>query len=261
MSKPTTYTRRDLLTHTAMAATAIGAAGPAAASTSPYVFDAPETVSMRIVDSEQRFPVRRVYCLGRNYRAHAIESGDNPDETPPFFFIKPRDAVVDARDGFPYPPMTKALRYEVEMVVALSSGGSDIAEEDALDCVYGYGIGIDMTRQDLQEIAQSLSRPWAISKSFDKSAPCGPIYPVSAHGHAVKGKIWLRLDGELRQDSDLELQRWSVPQAIAILSRYYELAAGDIIMTGTPAGIGLVETGDRIEAGIDGLGEIDVRIL
>ncbi len=216
---------------------------------------------MRIVDSEQRFPVRRVYCLGRNYRAHAIESGDNPDETPPFFFIKPRDAVVDARDGFPYPPMTKELRYEVEMVVALSSGGSNIAEEDALDCVFGYGVGIDMTRQDLQEIAQSLSRPWAISKSFDKSAPCGPIYPVSTHGHAVKGKIWLRLDGELRQDSDLELQRWSVPQAIAILSRYYELAAGDIIMTGTPAGIGLVEKGDRIEAGIDGLGEIDVRIL
>lgn len=201
MSKPTTYTRRELLTHTAMAATAIGTAGPAAASTSPYVFDAPETISMRIVDSEQRFPVRRVYCLGRNYRAHAIESGDNPDETPPFFFIKPRDAVVDARDGFPYPPMTKELRYEVEMVVALSSGGSNIAEEDALDCVFGYGVGIDMTRQDLQEIAQSLSRPGP-SASHSTSQRLAVRYIRSAltdmPSKAKSGCAWMANSGRTR---------------------------------------------------------------
>ena len=215
---------------------------------------------MRIVGTDERFPVRRVYCLGRNYRAHAIESGDNPDETPPFFFIKPRDAVIDYRDGFPYPPMTRALRYEAEMVVALHSGGANINRDEALDHVYGYGVGLDMTRQDLQEVAQSLSRPWAISKSFDKSAPCGPLHPVATHGHRIDGRIWLSVNGTIRQDSDLSLQRWSVPEAISILSQYYELAAGDIILTGTPENIGLVEKGDVIRVGIEALGEIEVRV-
>jgi fumarylpyruvate hydrolase len=253
-------TRRRFLAGGAAVATAACVSEESLAQEPGYVIDQPDVVSMEVVGSDQRFPVRRVYCLGRNYRAHAIESGDNPDETPPFFFIKPRDAVIDSREGFPYPSVTRALRYEGEMVVALKSGGTDIDPADALDHVYAYGIGLDMTRQDLQQNAQELSRPWAISKSFDKSAPCGPLYRVETNGHAVTGRIWLSVNGEVKQDSDLELQRWSVSEGIAILSRHYELAAGDIIMTGTPAGIGLVEKGDVIRVGIEGLGEIEVLV-
>jgi len=256
--------RRHFLTGSAaVAGTAVLASNsqPVAAQDTNYVVSVPDVVSMEINGTGDRFPVRRVYCLGRNYRAHAIESGDNPDENPPFFFIKPRDAVVPSRDGHPYPPVTEALRYEVELVVALKSGGSDISEADALNHVYAYGVGLDMTREDLQHEAQRLSRPWAISKSFDKSAPCGPLYTVEDNGHAVDGRIWLSLNDEVKQDSDLNLQRWSVSEGIAILSRHYELAEGDIILTGTPAGIGLVEKGDVIKAGIDGLGEIEVDIL
>jgi len=252
--------RRRFLAGSVAAAAGIAAHEDASAQSSNYVLEPPAVVSMEIVGSSRRFPVRRVYCLGRNYRAHAIESGDNPDETPPFFFMKPRDAVIDYREGFPYPPMTRALRYEGEMVVALKSGGVNIDPSKALDHVYGYGVGLDMTRQDLQEVAQSLSRPWAISKSFDKSAPCGPLRPVEGHGHAVTGRIWLSVNGQIRQDSDLSFQRWSVPEGISILSQHYELAAGDIIMTGTPENIGLVVKGDVINVGIEGLGEIEVRV-
>jgi fumarylpyruvate hydrolase len=263
MKDKNSETRRRFITRgaAALGATAVGInSRPASATEVRYVIDEPTVVSMQVVGSLDRFPVRRIYCLGRNYRAHAIESGDNPDETPPFFFMKPRDAVVDSRDGFPYPAMTKALRYECEMVVALSGGGRDIHEVEALDHVYAYGVGLDMTREDLQHIAQGLSRPWAISKSFDHSAPCGPLYPVETNGHAKTGRIWLSVNGETRQDSDLALQRWSVPKAISTLSQYYELAAGDIIMTGTPAGIGLVIKDDVIKCGIEGLGEIEVLI-
>lgn len=252
--------RRFIAGGVAAAAATACSSDESLASPDRFVIDTPSVVSMEVSGSAQRFPVRRVYCLGRNYRAHAIESGDNPDETPPFFFIKPRDAVIASSEGFPYPPMTKALRHEVEMVVALKSGGANIAAADALNHVYGYGVALDMTREDLQNIAQEMSRPWAISKSFDKSAPCGPLRRVETNGHAVDGRIWLSVNGEIRQDSDLELQRWSVPQAISILSQYYELAAGDIVLTGTPAGIGLVEKGDFIKAGIQGLGDIEVQV-
>lgn len=260
MAEKQNTSRRQFLAGGAALTTAACLPQAAAAATPGYVIDPPDIVSMEIHGSDERFPVRRVYCLGRNYRAHAIESGDNPDETPPFFFIKPRDAVTDYREGHPYPQMTKALRYEGEMVVALKSGGKDIDPDDALDHVFAYGVGLDMTREDLQHIAQELSRPWAISKSFDKSAPCGPLYTVANNGHRVNGRIWLSVNGEIRQDSDLSLQRWSVPEAISILSQYYELAAGDIILTGTPENIGLVVPGDVIRVGIEGLGEIEVRI-
>jgi len=252
--------RRRFLAGSAAFATAACVSEASSAQTPGYVIAPPDIVSMEIDGSDQRFPVRRVYCLGRNYRAHAIESGDDPDETPPFFFMKPRDAVIDYREGFPYPPMTNALRYEAEMVVALKSGGANIDPADALDHVYAYGIGLDMTRQDLQEIAQGLSRPWAISKSFDKSAPCGPLYPVETNGHAVTGRIWLSVNGEIKQDSNLSLQRWPVPEAIAVLSRHYELVGGDIILTGTPENVGLVVRSDVINAGIEGLGEIEVAV-
>ncbi len=252
--------RRGFLGGSAAFATAACVTDTAAAQSAEYVIEPPDVVSIEIHGSDLRFPVRRVFCLGRNYRAHAIESGDDPDENPPFFFIKPRDAVIDYREGFPYPPMTRECRYEAEMVVALRSGGVNIDPADALDHVYGYGVGLDMTRQDLQQEAQRLSRPWAISKSFDKSAPVGPLYPVETNGHAITGRIWLSVNGEIKQDSDLSLQRWSVPQAINILSQYYELTAGDIIMTGTPENIGLVVKGDVIKVGIEGLGEIEVNV-
>jgi len=241
MSETTTGSRRRFLTGgaAALGATALGPlASTSAAEQAGYVLDAPDVVSMEVDGSDDRFPVRRVYCLGRNYRAHAIESGDNPDETPPFFFMKP----------------------EVELVVALKSGGLDIDRDDALDHVYAYGVGLDMTREDLQHVAQELSRPWAISKSFDHSAPCGPLHTVEKNGHAETGRIWLSVNGEIRQDSDLDMQRWSVSEGIATLSKYYKLSAGDIIMTGTPAGIGLVVKGDTIKCGIQGIGEIEVQI-
>ncbi len=259
--------RRQFLTGTATLTGAVvaGATGTisqaAFAQEQSYVISPPAVTSMEIFGQSERFPVRRVFCLGRNYRAHAIEGGDDPDVTPPFFFIKPRDAVIDYREGFPYPPMTNELRYEGEMVVALKSGGSNISEADALSHVFGYGIGLDMTREDQQHEAQRLSRPWAVSKSFDNSAPCGPLYPVARHGHAETGRIWLSVNDEIKQDSDIALQRWSVSQGIAILSQYYELAAGDIILSGTPEGIGLVERGDVIKVGIDNLGEIEVRVI
>ena len=252
--------RRRFLAGSAAAATAAIVSKEASAQDTEYVIDPPDVISMEVVGSDERFPIRRVFCLGRNYRAHAYESGDDPDVNPPFFFIKPRDAVIDYREGHPYPQGTQALRYEGEMVVALKSGGMDIDPADALDHVYAYGVGLDMTRQDLQQEAQRLSRPWAISKSFDKSAPVGPLYPVETHGHAVSGRIWTSVNGEVKQDSDLDLQIWSVPEGIAILSRHYELAAGDIIMTGTPEGIGLVVKGDVLTVGIEGLGEIEVEI-
>lgn len=263
MNENKTESRRGFLAAcaTVTGATAFGANFTIAASQdSRYVIDVPRVTSMEIDGTDARFPVRRVFCLGRNYRAHAIEAGDNPDETPPFFFIKPRDAVVESRHGFPYPPMTKELRYEGEMVVALKSGGANISQADALSHIYAYGIGLDMTREDLQHVAQALSRPWAISKSFDNSAPCGPLYTVAENGHAETGRIWLSVNDEVKQDSDISLQRWSVAEGISILSQYYELAAGDIIMTGTPEGIGLVVKNDVIMCGIEGLGEIEVLV-
>lgn len=256
-------TRRQFLAGCA-AATA-GSLSPiltlAASAETRYAIDPPPTTSMAIAGSDERFPVRRVFCLGRNYRAHAFESGDDPDVNPPFFFIKPRDAIVDASLGHPYPSMTRALRYEGEMVVALKSGGTNISQADALEHVYAYGVGLDMTRQDLQQIAQGLSRPWAISKSFDNSAPCGPLYTVADNGHRLEGRIWLSVNGEVKQDADLTQMIWSVPEAINILSQHYELKAGDIIMSGTPEGVDLVEKGDLIRCGVEGLGEIAVPII
>ena len=275
MSEITNNSRRQFLTGSATVASAaalgacanndagqiVQAATAKETNEEPYVLDTPPIVSMAVNGTRARFPVRRVYCLGRNYRAHAIESGDDPNVTPPFFFMKPRDAVIDSREGFPYPQATKALRYEAEMVVALKSGGKNIAVDDALEHVYAYGVGLDMTREDLQSTAQDLSRPWAISKSFDNSAPCGPLSRVTTNGQAIQGRIWLSVNGELKQDSNIDRQRWSVAEGIAVLSAHYELTSGDIILTGTPEGIGLVVKGDVIRAGIEGLGEIQVTVV
>lgn len=217
--------------------------------------------TLPVEGTDKRFPVRRVYCLGRNYSAHAIEMGDDPDKKPPFYFMKPSDAVYDAQHNFPYPSMSKEVGYEVEMVVALKSGGTNISEDQANQHVYAYGVGLDMTRRDIQQIAKDSGRPWEGAKSFDKSAPCSPLRPVSESGLKSEGRIWLSLNGKTRQESNISLMRWNIPKAISILSQYFELAAGDLIFTGTPAGVGLVEKGDVIKAGVEGVSEIEVHIL
>ncbi len=218
-----------------------------------------------VAESDLVFPVRRVYCIGRNYAAHAREMGYDPDREPPFFFMKPADAILPVRAGevadLPYPPQTANYHHEVEMVVALKSGGRDIPEEEALSHVFGYAVGIDMTRRDLQDEAKALRRPWETAKSADQSGPVGPLQPAEAVGHPQEGAIRLAVDGSLRQDSDLRHMIWSVREQIAILSRFYRLEAGDLIFTGTPDGVGAVERGDTLVASIDGLGEIALKVV
>jgi fumarylpyruvate hydrolase len=218
-----------------------------------------------VAGSDQVFPVRRIYCIGRNYAAHAREMGGDPNREPPFFFQKASDTVQNCPANgaiqHPYPTMTANYHHEVEMVVALKSGGRDIAEKDALSHVFGYAVGLDMTRRDLQDEAKTLKRPWEVGKSADHSAPVGPLYPASSVGHPAKGSISVSVNGEPRQSSDLSDMIWSVPEQIAILSRYFELKAGDIIFTGTPEGVGKVERGETMRAVIDGLGEISLHVV
>lgn len=205
------------------------------------------------------FPVRRVYCIGRNYAAHAIEMGHDPDREPPFFFQKNPDSL-DASGEMPYPVGTSDLHHEIEMMVALKSGGRDIALEDALSRVWGYGVALDMTRRDLQGEAKKLGRPWEIGKSFEHSAPISPLLPVSQVGHPSTGEITLHVNGALRQEGDLAQMIWKTPEIIRYLSQYFELAAGDVILTGTPAGVGPVARGDVMEGKVAGLGTLSVRV-
>lgn len=214
---------------------------------------------------ETDFPVRRVYCIGRNYAAHAREMGGNPDREAPFFFQKAADTLQYCPAGeisrHSYPTMTTNYHHEVEMVVALKSGGLNITESDALNHVFGYAVGIDMTRRDLQDEAKATRRPWEIGKSSDQSAPIGSIHPASTVGHIKSGAIRLSVDGGVRQSADLSYMIWSVPEQIAILSKYFELKAGDIIFTGTPEGVGKIERGQTVSASIDQLGEISLLVV
>ena len=205
------------------------------------------------------FPVRRVYCIGRNYAAHAIEMGHDPDREPPFFFQKNPDSL-DASGEMPYPVGTSDLHHEIEMMVALKSGGRDIALEDALSHVWGYGVALDMTRRDLQGEAKKLGRPWEIGKSFERSAPISQLLPVTQVGHPSTGEITLHVNGALRQEGDLAQMIWKTPEIIRYLSQYFELAAGDVILTGTPAGVGPVARGDVMEGKVAGLGTLRVRV-
>jgi fumarylpyruvate hydrolase len=206
------------------------------------------------------FPVRRVYCIGRNYAAHAIEMGHDPDREPPFFFQKNAENL-DASGQFPYPAMSEDVHHEMEMVVALKSGGRDISLDDALDHVFGYGIGLDMTRRDLQGQMKKMGRPWEIGKAFERSAPVGPLYAVAEIGHLDHGRIALSVNGEIRQEGDLNQMIWKVPEMVAYLSQYYDIAAGDVIMSGTPAGVGPVQRGDMMIGTIQGLGELKVDVV
>jgi fumarylpyruvate hydrolase len=205
------------------------------------------------------FPVRRVYCIGRNYAAHAVEMGHDPNREAPFFFQKNPDNL-DPSGSFPYPPHSSDVHHEVELVVALKSGGNNISPDDALSHVWGYAIGLDMTRRDLQGEAKKAGRPWEIGKAFERSAPVGPLHPVAATGHLTQGQISLTVNGTPRQTGDLNQMIWKVPEMIAYLSEYFELQAGDVILSGTPSGVGAVQRGDVMEAMIEGLGTLTVKI-
>lgn len=225
-----------------------------------YVFDCPPVTGLRVAGIDAEFPVRRVYCIGRNYAAHAVEMGHDPDREPPFFFQKNPDNL-DPSGAFPYPARSSDVHHEMEMIVALKSGGSDIPLERALDHVYGYGLALDMTRRDLQGEAKKLGRPWEIGKAFERSAPVGEIHRASEVGHPASGKVELRINGEVRQEGDLNQMIWKVPEMISYLSEYFELAPGDVILSGTPAGVGPVQKGDRIEAAIEGIGMMTVDVV
>ncbi len=227
---------------------------------SVYVFDPPAVVSVPIKGSDKRFPVRRVYCIGRNYAAHAIEMGHDPNREPPFFFQKNPDNI-DLSGEFPYPSKTKDVHHEIEMVVALSKGGVNIPIDKALDHVWGYGVGLDMTRRDLQGIAKDMGRPWEIGKAFERSAPMSPLVPASAVGHPSSGKVELKVNGKVKQTGDMNQMIWKVPEMISYLSDHFELQAGDIIMTGTPSGVAAVVAGDVMEGVVEGIGELKVRVV
>ncbi|MCM5680041.1 fumarylacetoacetate hydrolase family protein [Schlegelella sp. S2-27] len=223
---------------------------------------APALSALSVAGRDQRFPVNRIYCVGRNYAAHAREMGIDPEREPPFFFMKPATAVVDAARpvSVPYPPRTNDFHHEVELVVAIGQGGRNIPVGRALAHVYGYAVGLDMTRRDLQLEARDKGRPWEFGKSFAQSAPIGAVHRVQDVGHPTAAAITLRVNGRMRQSSDIAQLIWSVAEAIAVLSEYDGLEPGDLIMTGTPEGVGAVVPGDVMHGAIAGLGEIEVRL-
>jgi len=224
-----------------------------------FVIPAPPQASIPVAGESKSFPVRRIWCVGRNYLEHIREMG-NDERAPPFFFAKHADMIEPDGATIPYPPLTKDLHHEVELIVAMKSGGLNIPASQANDHIYGYGVGIDLTRRDLQIASRDIKRPWEIGKAFDHSAPCGPLKPASAIDHPSKGRIVLKVNGKVRQDGDLNQMIWNVPEIIAKLSEMVELAAGDIIMTGTPSGVAATVAGDRIECEVEGVGTLNVTI-
>jgi len=231
-----------------------------------YLFAPPAVTALPVRGSDALFPIRRVYCIGRNYAAHAIEMGHDPNKEPPFFFQKNPDNVVPCPENagggaFPYPAATSDVHHEIELVVALKKGGENIRLENALDCVFGYAVGLDMTRRDLQQQAKDAGRPWEVGKAFESSAPIGPVVRASEAGHPSAGAIWLKVNGALKQEGDLNQMIWKVPEAISYLSGLFRLAPGDLIMTGTPAGVAAVKKGDALEGHVDGIGDLKVRVV
>ena len=231
-----------------------------------FVFPPPQNAALPVAGSENRFPVRRVFCVGRNYADHAREMGaiDQADgREPPFFFMKPGDAVVSGEGelSVAYPPLTKNLHHEVEMVVALQAGGANLAVDAAQSLIFGYAVGLDLTRRDIQGRAKEKGQPWDMGKGFDQSAVVSVIQPVAVCGHPDHGRIWLSVNGEIRQDGDLSAMMWKVADIIANLSTLVRLEAGDLIYTGTPAGVGPIVPGDVLAAGIDGVGSLRLRIV
>lgn len=226
-----------------------------------YAVTPPPPAVVPVAAGGRLFPVHRIYCVGRNYADHAVEMGADPEREPPFFFAKPADAVLAASHELPYPPQTQNFHYEAELVVAIGQAGSDIPAERALDWVYGYAVGLDMTRRDLQNAAKNAGKPWDMGKGFDASAPLSAIHAASLIGHPGHARIQLSVNGALRQDSDIERMIWSVPELVARLSQYVKLLPGDLIFTGTPAGVGAVQRGDVIDASIAGIDTLHVRVV
>ena len=261
--------RRKFFAQSAVAATGAstlaGCAAPGAASPAARTPFAVPATYIPVVGSDEMYPVRRIYCIGRNYRAHAIEMGSNPDREPPFFFQKPTDAIQFVAAGtvpdHPYPPLTKNYHYEAELVAALGKGGRNIPIAQALDYVWGYTLGLDMTRRDLQRAMGDEKKPWEIGKSFDRSAPIGALHKVAQTGHFTKGVIWLKVNGQTKQNANLSQMIWSVAEQISRLSEAFELFPGDIIYSGTPENVGPVVRGDVIEMHIDGLPNLSVKIV
>ncbi len=223
-----------------------------------HVIDLGPLPSLPVVGSTDLFPVGRIYCIGRNYAEHAREMGHDPDREPPFFFMKPANALVPNGATIPFPQVTKDLHHEIELVVAIGKGGADIQSKNALDHVWGYGVGLDMTRRDIQNDAKKLGRPWEMGKGFDNSAPCAALQPASKIGHPSQGAIWVKVNGVTKQNSDLKEMIWNVSDSIAYLSGLVTLQPGDLIYTGTPAGVGAVQRGDKLEGHIDGVGDLTV---
>ncbi len=225
-----------------------------------FAFAPAPVPALPIRGSDKLFPVHRIYCVGRNYAEHAIEMGHDPNREAPFFFQKNPDTLVGNGGVFPYPDASKDVHHELEMVVALKSGGKNIPVEKALDCVFGYAVGLDMTRRDLQGEAKKAGRPWEVGKAFEAAAPCSEIVPASAIGHPSKGGVWLKVNGAVKQKGDLDQLIWKVPEMIAYLSGLFELRAGDLIYSGTPAGVGPVQRGDALHGGVDGVGELKITV-
>jgi fumarylpyruvate hydrolase len=224
-----------------------------------FAIPAPPAVVVPVDGSDAVFPVRRIYCVGRNYVLHIREGGYDERE-PPFFFQKPADALLPSGSEFPYPPQSSNVHHEIELVVAIGTGGRDIDASDALEHVFGYAVGLDMTRRDLQGVAKDMRRPWEAGKAFDHAAPCTTIVPASRIGHPESGRIWLNVNGEIRQEGDLSDQIWNVPEIIGHLSALFELVPGDLIFTGTPSGVGPVQPGDLLQGGAEGIGELEIRV-
>ena len=229
--------------------------------TDQFAVSAAPRPTVEVASSPHRFPVRRIYCVGRNYPEHAREMGMGDDRAPPFFFMKPADAVIASGSDVPYPPRTANLHHEIELVVALGAGGRSIPMDSALTRVFGYAVGNDLTRRDLQLAAKEQGRPWDTAKGFDHAAPITPIVPVARSGHSAKGRIWLEVNGTLKQQGDLADMIWSVPEIIAELSTWFGLEAGDLIFTGTPAGVGPLVAGDRVRGGVEGIGVLEHRVV
>lgn len=226
-----------------------------------YVFEPPAPAAIPVRGTNQVFPVRRVYCVGRNFAAHAVEMGHDPDKEPPFFFQKNPDNIDPEATAFPYPRASNDVHHEIEMLVALKTGGEDIPVERALDCVFGYAVALDMTRRDLQGQMKKLGRPWEIGKAFENSAPCSALAPASEIGHPSEGAIWLKVNGERRQSGDLNQMIWKTQEMISILSGLFTLRPGDVILTGTPAGVGPVAKGDVLHGGVEGVGDLNVTVV
>jgi fumarylpyruvate hydrolase len=260
--------RRNLISAgaAALGATALGGCATSApgVAAGPAAFDVPRTF-LPVVGSSELFPVRRIYCIGRNYAAHAREMGSDPNREPPFFFQKPTDAIQYVAPGttadHPYPPLTKNYHYEIELVAALHKGGSNVPVERALDLVYGYAIGLDMTRRDLQRAMGDEKKPWEIGKSFDRSAPIGPVHRVAQTGHFTQGAISLKVNGAVKQNANLNQMIWNVAEQISRLSQAFELKPGDIIFSGTPENVGPVVKGDLMEGQIAGLPMLSVKVV